>query len=412
MQHYSVLKYLGFPTGSRTWFLSVVSYLTGSNGLRIIPKNAFGLGNKIGITLCRFNCVQQGWLMSDTTPEIRQESVPSTNMMKLALSGFGVMIGSSLLVFLFLPFLLPFAPVVLILGGMMAWALVAQERASRHAQKIAAARLGGRQSDLNVVEAGNDGIINSGELVLNDWGVVYAKSGSPTFEAAWNEITLADEPSPKILKISSSRGSMQMEPQRWSLITSTLVDKLPGRTDFDFNPHTLESNILSKLQRKPREWPKHKFRIDRQGFDWKGRRYNFDDIENIEEKLEEYEDGSCYYWLIKSRGAKQVRFDDPGDGAMSMFGIILSEAMPERVRFLQRPISPSDRIRAEFAWWWEALQAALKVAKSQGSYNSKLGRHLEYMKWMVDKYDCIARYNAEKLLPEYDAYRAGLSTEQ
>src|SRR5205807_1932777 len=108
-----------------------------------------------------------------------------------------------------------------------------------------------RTSDLEIVESAG----TATALALNDWGVVYVSPGKHPVEMAWSAINSVEETGIGVLAFRSSKSKFEIDCSlgRYMLITETIYNKIPERTNFDIDPSTCKSRILAKLESTPRE---------------------------------------------------------------------------------------------------------------------------------------------------------------
>ena len=315
----------------------------------------------------------------NTLPHVNRphhEIKPPTSIATLVVGGIVMIALCGIVVAFLFPFLLLFSPFILIFGGYVVWALVTGEKTKRKAQFLAAKHLGpSGTTKLNIVES----VANVSTLVMNDWGVVFVREGKAPLEVSWNEITLVEEPQRALLRIQAGN-QRQFDidltmASRYFLVTAAMSQKLPGRTDFDFNPQTGESYLLPKLFRQPRQWQGMwgHFIVDCQGVEYKGKRFSWDEITLVEEYTLgssgsiDYQGEDTYLKFKANNNSFSVAAEHLEPGGCGIVKSIVQERLAGRTNFIDAGLTPRDMAEGEFNFYRKLYQAPFSRGMREGN---------------------------------------------
>lgn len=238
------------------------------------------------------------------------------------------------------------------------------------ALRKAETHLGTRESKTFIEET----IGSTGTLVINDWGMVLSRIGQASIEISWSDIQSVDEPRPYLLRIHSQSHvptDIDLAGRRFFLIARTIFERFPGKTDFDVNPTTGESNLLKKLAITPREWKwmSGHLVISNQGVSYNNRHMRWDEIQLVEEweKVEtvstytggDRDGGSAmgtidstmttYYLTFRSARdrfeIKSLDLADGPNGDLDVLRDIVDERIPGKSKFSDRGPTAAERAR-------------------------------------------------------------------
>lgn len=299
---------------------------------------------------------------------------PQVKFLHLAVAGATAMFLSSLMVCIFLPFLLPFTVIVPFVMIAMAWNLVSDESQLRKAQKLAQTKV--KDSQLQIIEEGKECLATTA-LVLNDWGMVAAAPGQPTRQWAWNEITAVEEHLPGQLTIHGPQGEFKTQPWRFFLLAEVFQDKLPGKVTLDHHPVTGQSYLLERLKSGRNCGD---FSMDEQklgSIPWNA-------IEKIEEKEIRVEDNLPYVRLDIHGGGQvlEINGDHP---AYQLIKSTAAQRLPQKIEVVRPIHDAKERARIEFEWLEEITRPAVIVSRKTKKY-TVLKNNFSHMLTLVERY--------------------------
>jgi hypothetical protein len=334
--------------------------------------------------------------LSDQPSEIktRDEITQITSLPAIA-TGIVVWL---LFCFIVPPFLLLLPLVLVILAALF---MLSQGNDAK-AKKIARSHLAGRTSDLEIVESAG----TATALALNDWGVVYVSPGKRPVEMAWSEINSVEETGIGVLAFRSSKSKFEIDCSlgRYMLITETIYNKIPERTDFDIDPSTCKSRILAKLESTPREWTSRKGRlvVSASGVEFNDTRLNWNDISSVTETYIPGDETAPYQSLTFSSWISSS-FEVPSDivsrekeiprfTGFDLLKLIVREKLPSKTDFRSPVLTPLRRAIEEFERSWEAAKGGFAFALKSGKFSKIENNYFKHILRLCDRFKLDETY--------------------
>lgn len=319
----------------------------------------------------------------------------------LSATFFSTLVVGGIVCFLFLPTaagsLIPILGLLAIaatfMGVMLPYSLAKGEMMTRKAQALAKKRLGpGGKTTLNIIETALEPTITGGELVMNDWGLVYLEAGKRPIELSWQDIEKVEEPSPMRITVhGKGRKPFVIVPTRYYLVAAAMFEKLPHRTQFDVNPISGESRLVDKLNAEPRSWGKYK--LDANGIKWDKDSVRWDEIQSVREMIFETNEGTSHKELEVKGFAKSFRIHeaDGNDDTYSIVKAIMEDRLPSnKCEFEYKGPSAMGRAVLEFDRMAETTRVGMKTARVTHKYEH-LESYFAHMQTLVETFSLEGR---------------------
>lgn len=343
----------------------------------------------------------------DAINSLHHEEVDEVSAVRLAVGGASAMLFSCLLACLFLPFLIILIiPAGVFLMAYLAWSLVYSELSSRKAQGLAKKHLGiNGKSKLQVIENVGD----SSALVLNDWGLVFCTIGKKPVELAWNEITQVQEPEAKVLTVyGNNKTKFKLDlavAKRFFLVTASMFAKVPRVCDFDINPLTGESCLLSKLRMQPREWKGlwGRFVINADGVQFHDKKIHWDLLQEVDETVVDADPdpgilGKIWTLHFNSVNDSFSVSSSQLENGYELVKRVVSEKCPNRISFVTPAKLPQDIAYEEFCFLQELLDLSAPWTKRRAAV---MERYCSYMFTLVKRFKFKFYPQVRKFLESY-----------
>ena len=250
-------------------------------------------------------------------------------------------------------------------------------------------------------------------LVLNDWGLVFARFGRRPVDLSWNEIRLVDEPAIASLAVHATDGlafQVDLSQDRYFAATRAIFSKIPDKTSFDVDPLTGRSNLLHKLQRAPMQW-KGKwgfFVLSDQGVEHEVGSISWQEIDSVREFF--FPGDECEsYWKLRFSSAtlsfelQSTSFSDGrqiGHSGYDTIKAVVAERIPGKAVFALPPSGPKQRATAEFNRCQEACKVGFAFALKSGRF-SFFERYFEHMQWLVDTFALQGAADTQSFFRDY-----------
>ena len=298
-------------------------------------------------------------------------------------------------------FILPFAIIFLVVLYKVG------EGNNAKALKIARAKLGGNESKLEISED----MELASSLVLNDWGVIYLPAGKPPIEMAWGEIDSVEETGLAYLEFNAGKKKLKADlaVRRYTLISESLNEKLPGRCKFLIDPKTGESELLKRLKEGPKEWKKEKLRIDDSGIEYDGNKMSWDEMESVVEEEVFHHDSMPTHALSFFNGRTKFAVGSfhvsngtglPGSSAYDYMKAVTKEKLDRKASFLKNAAVPYKRALDEFERSQDAMKAAFALALKSCKFHV-IEPHFKNMLRIVDKFKLQDERSVQKFFHDY-----------
>jgi hypothetical protein len=250
-------------------------------------------------------------------------------------------------------------------------------------------------------------------LVMNDWGVVFARFGRQPIELSWPEIRRVDEPQLGQLAFDTGSGlafQADLSQERYLLAIRALDAKLPGKTTFDVDPATGQSNLLEKLKRGGFRWrtKSGQLALTEGGIENKSDRMTWDEIESVRGQSFGGDESQVYWELHFTSGERtiQVRSTDfkdgrpPGTSEYDRLKAIVAERLPSRCTFVLPPPLPRQRAIEEFNRCQEATKVGFSLALKSGKF-AYCERQFRHMRWLIDTFSLAGAVDTETFDRDY-----------
>lgn len=238
-----------------------------------------------------------------------------------------------------------------------------------------------------------------GSLVLTDWGIVYIKSGKRPIEIAWDSVNTVRETGVGVLTFQSLNDEFRLDlsQARFLYVCEFIQQRIGKRAQFDVDPVTGESQIVSRLASSPRVCGKGKNRliIAADFLEYKGIKLPWTDIVSVVEHSRPVVHAREQRWMSFTAADKGFEiFEDAieADGELPLstsfdfLRAVVFEIIPQKAKFEKEPLTPRLRAYYEFERVAEQAKLALSFSpKKKGSYELILQRYKIGMN-LIDKY--------------------------
>jgi hypothetical protein len=301
----------------------------------------------------------------------------------------------------FFPFLAIFLPIVI---PVMVVLYLMSDRALKNARKAADKRMLGNISKLDVQVS---------ELVLNDWGMFYGAAGKPGMEISWDEITLVDEPQIAMLVFHTHTKRelrIDLSQDRYFDIIWAIQSKIPNRTDFQVDPVTGESRILSKIRSQPLEL-RGKYGhllVSDDSISRNGIAIPWNEITSADERSCSDEDVNISWSLTvrSDRSSFTLSSLDFLDGPQvwdtdyDLIKTIISLKIPNKISFDRRLPTPQERAIEEFNRCQEAIKVGFTLALKSGKFTLP-EQYFRHMHALVERFHLEGKVDTRTLYQDY-----------
>jgi hypothetical protein len=252
-------------------------------------------------------------------------------------------------------------------------------------------------------------------VVLNDWGIVYIRSGAQPVELPWESISFVEEPS--IAKLAfyegkSERFNIDLSEGKYFLATKSIYSKIPQKTKFVFNPETGSSNLKLEIAKEPYEWhgkwgyiasDKNGIRQKKKG---KETYISWDDLHAVEEIEFSGEDQLTSWELNFKSGDKKMVIaskdfsEEIHKGQYDFIKMIVELQVPTKRRFVAPALTAQKRAEDEFNRIYESMKAAYSFAVKSGKWDH-IENNYKHCLWLLDKFSLQNWVPAEQFLKDY-----------
>lgn len=235
-------------------------------------------------------------------------------------------------------------------------------------------------------------------LVLNDWGAVFVRFCRRPVELAWSDITLVDEPAIAMLAFHTHDGlsfTTDLSQDRYFLATRAIHSKIAAKTNFDVDPVSGQSTLLTKLQKGSLQWKGRwgRFALSHEGVEHDHGRMSWSEIERVREQSFAGDESEPYWELRFTSGelafdVRSTYFADGrqvGNSGYDTIKAIVALRVPDKAHFdLPAPL-PRTRAAREFDRGLEATKVGLSLAMKSGKF-TYLERYFQHMLALVDTF--------------------------
>lgn len=283
-------------------------------------------------------------------------------------------------------------------------------RSMKKARKLAGQRLApGAQSELDVEFSPG----MTAALVMNDWGIVFVRFARRSVELAWSDIDRVEEPAIAKLAIRAHGAvacEVDLSQDRYFLAIQFIHSKIPDKTDFDVDPLSGQSRLLTKIELTPMAWQGSwgKLVMTPAGIEHDAHAVSWQEIDSVQEVSHPGDESENWWELKCSAGAasfvlKSSDFTDGrplGNSDYDAVKAVLAERIPGKTSFDRPAPVPFERAKEELRRCLDAYPAGFSLALKNGRFQF-LESRFRHMLMLVDQFSLDRTLDVRPFFRDY-----------